>query len=243
VVSVEFTEITSSAFTPGHQDAAANGTTAVTILSAPASSTYRVVRHINVYNKDTVSATVTIQFNNNSTLRELVVVALASGQTLTWSPEGGWSVFTAVSTAASDTVAGVIEIATQAEMETATDTARAVTPGRLVYHPGACKCWGKANGAGTSLLANYNVNSITDTGTGQLTVTIETDFSSADYSAVCSLERSVTALTATGVEDNNIRNASQAAGSIQFESYDHTATTMAAQDPANYHFAMWGDRA
>jgi hypothetical protein len=56
------------------------------------------------------------------------------------------------------------------------------------------------------------------------------------------LERSVTALTATGVEDNQIRNASPAAGSFEIESYDQTAITFAAQDPANYFWKIAGDQ-
>jgi len=128
-------------------------------------------------------------------------------------------------------------------MEAGTDVLRAVTPGRLQFHPGVCKCWGMANGAGTSLLVNYNITSITDTGTGRLGVTIATDFSSVNYAIQLTLMRSTTALTATGVEDNNIRNASQTATAFECESYDHTPTTMAAQDPANYYFAAFGDQA
>lgn len=239
----EWVDVTTTAFTPGHTDVATNGATAVTLCAAPSSSTQRVIKHINVYNKDTAAVTVTVQYNNNSTLRELLVMALAVGQTLTWSPEGGWQILSAPATAASDTVAGVIEIAVQSEMETATDNTRCVTPGRLQYHPGACKCWGKATGDGTTLTVNYNITSVTDTGTGILTVTIATDFSGANYSVHCTLERSTTSLTATGVEDNNIRNATQAAGSFAIDSIDHTATTMVAQDPANYYFVAFGDQA
>jgi hypothetical protein len=240
-VSVEFTDITASAFTPGHQDAASNGTTAVTILAAPAGSTYRVVKHINVYNKDTVSATVTIQFNNNATLRELIVIALSSGQSLTWSPEAGWQVLTVQ--AATDTVPGIVEIATQAEMETGTDVVRAVVPGRLQYHPAAAKCWGKAVGAGTSLTVSYNITSISDTGTGRLGVTIATDFSSANYAIMAQVERVATTLTVATVEFCAIRNASPAVSAFEIESIDHTATTMVAQDPANYFWECYGDQA
>jgi hypothetical protein len=237
----EWVDVTVDDFTPGHTDGATNSGTVVTLVAAPDADTERIVKHINVYNKDTVSATVTVQYNNNTTVRELIVIALASGQTLTWSAEGGWQVV--VVQAASDTVQGIIEIAVQSEMETGTDVVRAVVPGRLQYHPAACKCWGKATGDGVTLTISYNITSISDTGTGRLGVTIATDFSTANYAIQCTLERSVTSLTATGVEDNNIRNASPAAGSFEIESYDHTATTMAAQDPANYFWACFGDQA
>lgn len=239
--SVEFTEVTASAFTPGHQDGQSNGTTEVTILSAPGASTYRVVRHINVYNKDTVAATVTIRFNNNTTLRELVVATLQPGQTLTWSVDGGWQILYVQ--AATDTVPGIIEIAVQSEMEAATDVVRAVVPGRLQFHPAACKCWGKAAGAGTSLTVSYNITSVTDTGTGRLGVTIATDFSSANYSIVSQIERGGTVLTVADVEQCAIRNASPAAGTFEIESYDHTAATLVADDPGNYFWECYGDQA
>lgn len=84
--------------------------------------------------------------------------------------------------AASDTAAGVIEIAVQSEMETGSDTARAVTPGRQQFHPSAVKGWAKWQVDGT-IDASYNVTSITDTGTGDFTVNWATDFSSANYAA------------------------------------------------------------
>lgn len=240
-VCVEYTDVTTSTFTPGHQDAASNGTTAVTICAAPGASTYRVIKHINVYNKDTVAATVTIQFNNNATLRELIVIALQSGQTLSWSSEAGWQVLAVQ--AATDTVPGIIEIATQAEMETGTDIVRAVVPGRLQFHPAACKCWGKAVGAGTSLTVSYNITSVSDTGTGRLGVNIATDFSSANYAIMAQIERSVTTLTVATVDQAAIRNASPAAGAFEIESYDHTATTLVAGDPGNYFWECYGDQA
>jgi hypothetical protein len=132
--------------------------------------------------------------------------------------------------------------ASQAEMEAATATDRFVTPQGVNWHPGVAKCWGKAVGAGTSLTVNWNITSVTDTGTGRLGVNIGTDFSSANYAILASLERSVTALTATGVEDHAIRNASPTAGVFEIESYDQTATTFVAQDPANYFWACFGDQ-
>jgi hypothetical protein len=134
--------------------------------------------------------------------------------------------------------------ATQAEMEAGTAVDKYVTPGLQHFHPSAVKCWGKANGAGTSLVVNYNVSSITDTGTGQLTVNVGTDFSSADYSVTTSVERVATSLAVANVDNGGLlRNASQAAGSFQIENYDDTATTHVAQDPAAYHWQCCGDQA
>jgi hypothetical protein len=90
------------------------------------------------------------------------------------------------SPAASDTVAGLIEIAIQSEQETATDTVRAVTPGRQHFHPSAAKFWVYWTGASTTILLDYNVDSIANTGTGDADGTITTDFSGASWAGfVC----------------------------------------------------------
>jgi len=85
--------------------------------------------------------------------------------------------------AASDTVAGKIEIAVQSEMETGTDTGRAVVPGRQHFHASASKAWLKFNAAAT-VAASFNITSVTDSGAGDWTVNIATDFSSGDYCGI-----------------------------------------------------------
>lgn len=91
-----------------------------------------------------------------------------------------------VSEVATDTVAGIIEIATQSEMETGTDVERAVTPGRVKYHPGVAKAWVllDLSAASANVIASYNITSVTYVGTGKFTVTIDTDFSSTNYGAI-----------------------------------------------------------
>lgn len=87
-------------------------------------------------------------------------------------------------TAASDTVAGVIEIAVQSEQETGTDTVRAVTPGRQHYHPSAVKGWCQFTGDTTPAALSspdWNVASLTDTAAGDYTVVWDADFSSTVY--------------------------------------------------------------
>lgn len=72
--------------------------------------------------------------------------------------------------------------ATQAEQEAGSSTTVYTSPGRQQYHPSAAKVWIRFNGTGTIAIdASYNVTSITDNGTGDYTVTIATDFSSANY--------------------------------------------------------------
>lgn len=86
-----------------------------------------------------------------------------------------------VSPAASDTVAGILEIAIQSEQETGADIVRAVSPGRQQFHPSACQFWVKWLGASTTINASYNMTSIANTAVGDNDGTIATDFSSSSF--------------------------------------------------------------
>jgi hypothetical protein len=191
-------------------------------------------------NHGSTTCDVTIQRTDGTNTDTVVKATLLAGEALVYTNAGAWlhydingAIYPSVGNAA-----------TQAEMEAGTALDKYVPPGRVQYHPGVCKCWGKANGAGTSLIANYNVTSITDTGTGQLTVNIGTDFSSADYSITTSLERVATSLAVANVDNGGlIRNATQAVGAFQIENYDDTATTHVAQDPSSYYWQCFGDQA
>jgi len=56
------------------------------LVSAPASSTRRLIKTIYIENKDTAPVTLTITLNNNGTLRNIAKVTLAVGDT--WSTDG-----------------------------------------------------------------------------------------------------------------------------------------------------------
>ena len=73
--------------------------------------------------------------------------------------------------------------ATQAEMEAASSTTVFSSPGRQHFHPGHPKCWAMVTVAAgvPTLETSYNITSITDTAVGRLTVTIATDFSTANW--------------------------------------------------------------
>ena len=83
----------------------------------------------------------------------------------------------------SATITAGLSAATQAEMESASSTTVAATPGRAHFHPGAVKYWVHFNVDGT-INTSYNVTSITDTGAGDHTVNIGTDFSGASWCAI-----------------------------------------------------------
>ena len=117
--------------------------------------------------------------------RVLTITTGDAARTLTLSGDLTVSSATTLNGPASDTVAGPIEIATQAEQETGTSTTLAVTPGRQHSHASASKTWAELDGTGViSLRASYNQDAPTDNGTGDYTFNITTDFSSTSYAVV-----------------------------------------------------------
>lgn len=92
---VSYVDITTTAYTPAQNNGTTNNTTAVTLVAAPAASTQRQVKFLSVFNADTVSATVTIQLNDNATTRTIFKVVLATGETLIYTTTSGFQVFDA----------------------------------------------------------------------------------------------------------------------------------------------------
>lgn len=130
----------------------------------------------------------------------------------------------------SNGIAGGALVATQAQQETGTSTANVVTPGRQQYHPSAAKAWIKCDAAGT-INASYNVTSITDTGTGALTVTWNVDFSSANYAVTG---------TAQSGSQHFVTVGTPAAGTCTFNAW--RSDTAALVDPTAYHITAFGDQ-
>jgi len=126
--------------------------------------------------------------------------------------------------------------ATQSDMETATSTTTAVTPSKVQNHPGVCKMWAyvTVSGGTPSLDASYNVTSITDTSAGNVTITIATDFSSANYAAVAN------AVTAGGVAHVASVKTGQAAGSLVVRTY--SGSTGTDTDNINLAVVAFGDQ-
>jgi len=78
-ITCTYADSATSTFTEGIYPSVLNGTTLVDILPAPAASTRRVVKSINVFNNDTVTHTVTIYLNDNSTSYAIKKITLVSG--------------------------------------------------------------------------------------------------------------------------------------------------------------------
>ncbi len=69
-----------------------NNTTVTDFIVAPSASTTRQVTEINIYNNDTVAATITVQKDVSGTNYLLTKCLLQAGDTLYWSRESGWTI-------------------------------------------------------------------------------------------------------------------------------------------------------
>jgi hypothetical protein len=106
--TVAYADSTSSSLTEGSNDGALNGTTAVTLVSAPSASTRRIVKWLTIQNKDTAAVTVTVTFNNSTgpTTRQIAKVTLQPNDT--WTTDGTFD-----SSGNIKTVVGSVNLATQ----------------------------------------------------------------------------------------------------------------------------------
>lgn len=85
---IDFTD----GYTPGASHTQTNNTTAVTVVAAPASGAQRHVKFLSLRNSDTAPATATLRYNDNATLRIIVTVTLAVGDTLLYTDGEGFRV-------------------------------------------------------------------------------------------------------------------------------------------------------
>lgn len=109
-----------------------------------------------------------------------------------------------------------VTAAVQSDQETGTSTTIAVVPGVQKYHPSAVKVWCVDSGNGTTINASYNCTSLTDNGTGDVTVNFTTSFSSANFSCAATVGHGGNGLyTSTGTK---------ASGSVQVHSRTNGAT-------------------
>ena len=94
---------------------------------------------------------------------------------------------------------------------------------------GLAKAWLKCNVVGV-IAVSHNITSITDTGVGVVTVTIATDFSSADY-----------VVTVTPGRTERLVGASITNAGVFVATSDNTSAVPA--DPTNWFITCFGDQA
>jgi len=239
-VQVSWVENNAGVMTPGG-DPMASITSATTtdIVAVPGVSKQRAVTFISARNNHaSTTVIVTVQETDGTNTVTLMKATLLAGEALVMDEVGCWTHY--------DVNGGPYpalgNIASQAEMEAGTSNTVVVTPGRLGFHPAAAKFWCNASIAGTAT-ASYNVTSIGDTGTGIMTVTIATDFSSASYCVLVAVEAPATTWAVANTRECHIRNATIAAGTVAVDCIDNTATTSLIKDPQTWHVVGYGDQA
>lgn len=118
---VDINQTTFAATASSEQDGTTNGTTAVVIVTAPGATTTRKLNFLSVVNVDTAAVTLTVQYNNNTTLRIAFKIILAVGDQLSFTDAGGWVVFDSNGNRKSISTIGVnaVTLAMMAQVATA----------------------------------------------------------------------------------------------------------------------------
>lgn len=221
------------------------------ITTDPVASHEADVVGISIRNTDaSLACDITVQHKiAGASITQLIKVTLQPGELLLYAENGAWGYYAANGgliaggSAASTTVAGFTEHADQGEMEAAVDLTRSVPPGNMHFHPAMVKFWARVTvSAGTPTLStSYNVTSITDTATGRLTVTINVDFSSVNWCCQVSVEAASNATAVANRRIPCVANAGLAAGTVEVNCWDQTATNSALVDPATWFVLGLGD--
>ena len=89
--TVAYADNNGTVFTEGATDGVLNGTTDVTVCSAPAASTRRIVKAMTINNRDTAAVTLYIKYDNNGTQRRLTAVTLGVNET--WTMDGTYDAY------------------------------------------------------------------------------------------------------------------------------------------------------
>ena len=123
--------------------------------------------------------------------------------------------------------------ADQAALEGETNEDTYAPPDLIKHSPGVAKFYVKFNASGTIQGTAYNTTSVADNGTGDWTVTIATDFSSANWACSCTIETPFTRSA------NIASSGGQAAGTLQVRSTDNNGTM---SDGVYMHVIGFGDQ-
>ena len=130
-------------------------------------------------------------------------------------------------------VSSGLAAASQAQQETASSNAVAVTPGTQQYNPTAAKAWAfvTLSGGTPTATVSHNVASITDNGTGDWTINFTASFSTADF--VC-----VGQAYASAGQRLILNTLSKTAGGVRVQLWSESAVTVA---DGNFDIVCFGD--
>jgi len=84
-----YADANGTVFTEGSSGGTANSTTAVDIVSAPASGYRRIVSEVTIHNADIATVTATLRYNDNGTIRVIARIEIGAGNT--WSMSAGFA--------------------------------------------------------------------------------------------------------------------------------------------------------
>lgn len=202
------------------------GTTTITGLGTVQAGTIRFVRFTGI---------LTLTHNGTSLILPTTanITTAANDRAIFASLGSGNWICLAYQKADGTPLVSTLDFASQAEMEAASSTTKAASPGRTQYHPGVAKAWAVLDGTGTiSLLASHNVSGVVDDNTGLYTFQWDTDFSSANYSIQATALHPTKALMCTVV--------SQLAGSCQIRVTENASGDV---DVDMLHVVAFGDQA
>jgi hypothetical protein len=123
--------------------------------------------------------------------------------------------------------------AVQSDIEAETNEDTYLPPDLVHFSPGVAKFYVKFDASAGVQGTAYNTTSVADNGTGDYTVTIGTDFSSADWACSATIETGYTRSA------NIASSGGQAAGTLQVRSTDNNGTL---SDGVYMHVAGFGDQ-
>ncbi len=146
--------------TPGSSDGTLNGTTPVTVVAAPAASTQRIVKEINVHNVDTAAVTFYVKYVSGGTrILKKVTLQVDETFTITNNFDSSGAIKTAISTVPAHGHTG--------SSDGGTLTAAAIATGQLAVARGGTGLDGSATGGSNQIVkqsaagGNFSVGALT----------------------------------------------------------------------------------
>jgi hypothetical protein len=215
--------------TLGRKAATGVGAATTDIVDGAGAGITRKVKWVRIRNRHASQAVgVIIKETDGTTAPEIHEVTLQAQEALHYDEGRGWQPYDANGLPKTTSFSA----ASQADQEAGTSNSVATTPAVQHYHPSSVKAWLKC-GLTANILASYNITSLADTGTGAVTVTIATDFSSVHWACTATIELTSTTLAQSCTYD------SMAAGTIILRSVVEAGS---AADPVSWSTQMCGDQ-
>ena len=234
---VSWVDKSGTTLTPGRTNTAIASIGTNDVCAGPSGTgDFRNVKFQSYRNKHaSTSNDVTVKHDVNGTVLELIKVTLLAGESLVCR-EGVWFHY--------DINGGVYGVgqtfATQADMETGTSLGLIVSPGMVKYHPSSLKAWVSC-GVAADIQQSFGVSSLTDNGTGDVTVNWSTSFAAATYMTGVTVEMTTTTYAVSAMRNPHIRSGGRATGSCRYDCVDNTSATSLIKDPTTWHIWAAGD--